>query len=87
MGNPALPSHAGACFDESPSLSWLRAHKIAITAHVPVPHGLRSSIPVQVDGRSQSRVPLDITTAFRAWAPLVEGSFGGARQTIMSGPT
>ncbi len=45
---------------------------------------LRSIIPVQVSGRSQSSTPLDITTAFRASAP--EPELGGPRNTRMSVP-
>ena len=37
-------------------------------ADVPVPQGERSIAPVQVDGRSQSSVPVETTTAFLASA-------------------
>ncbi len=41
-----------------------RACSVAILAEVPVPHGERSSAPVHVDGRFQSSVPVETTTAF-----------------------
>lgn len=52
--------------EPTPICSSPRACSIAMTAHVPVPHGERSIIPVHVSGRPQSSTPLDMTTAFRA---------------------
>ena len=42
-----------------------RAWSVAIFAQVPVPHGERSMAPVHVDGRFQSSVPVETTTALR----------------------
>ena len=40
------------------------AWSVAILAQVPVPHGDRSIAPVQVEGRSQSSLPVETVTAF-----------------------
>ena len=55
------------------SASWPRACRTAIFAHVPVPHGERSIAPVQVAGRSQSRLPVDTMTALRRAVPADRG--------------
>ena len=58
---PRTPS----CRNGWPSGNSPRACSVTIFAQVPVPHGERSSAPVQVDGRVTSSVPVDTTTALR----------------------
>jgi hypothetical protein len=50
---------------------------------VPVPQGERSNTPVQDWGRDRSSVPVDTTTAFRAWA---SGRAGGPEICAMVTP-
>ena len=70
----------------TPRASSPRACNIAITADVPEPHGERSIMPVQVAGRSQSSVPLDMTTALRARRRPSTPRSSGPRKHRMSGP-
>mmetsp|Transcript_30246 Transcript_30246/g.101083 ORF Transcript_30246/g.101083 Transcript_30246/m.101083 type:complete len:233 (-) Transcript_30246:283-981(-) len=71
---PRIPS----CRNSSPIASRPLACSIAITALVPVPQGDRSMLPVHVPGRSQSRWPVDMITAFEADPP----ARGGPRMAI-----
>ena len=51
--------------NSSPTRRRPFAWSVAILAHVPVPHGERSSTPVQVDGFDQSSVLVETVVAFR----------------------
>jgi hypothetical protein len=59
------------------------AYRVAILAHVPVPHGERSSTPVHDDGRSQEGVPVEMTTVFFR---VASGRVGGAESTMIETP-
>ena len=83
-------AHKGGAEDaswtsSSPTAISPRAWSAAITAHVPVPHGLRSIIPVHVSGRSHSKIPFDITTAARA-QPAVGAARRRPAEDQLSGP-
>ncbi len=58
---PRIPS----CRKSSPIPSRPVAWRTAIRADVPVPQGDRSIAPVQVEGSSQSSVPVETVTTFR----------------------
>ena len=58
---PKIPSWRNSSSNDSSPFACITA----IRADVPVPHGDRSMAPVQVSGRSQSNLPVDMITALR----------------------
>mmetsp|Transcript_14242 Transcript_14242/g.43127 ORF Transcript_14242/g.43127 Transcript_14242/m.43127 type:complete len:214 (-) Transcript_14242:376-1017(-) len=90
-----VPSKVVPTMDVWRSLSLTRsvprAWRAAMTAQVPVPQGLRSSMPVKDSGRAQSQAPpLLMTTVFEATTTVVPSSccssVDGPRKTRISGP-
>jgi hypothetical protein len=77
---PRMPSWTKSWCRPSCPFAW----SAAIRAQVPVPHGERSIAPVHVAGRSQSKSPVETTTAFLYAA---SGRVGGPHSWPIEMPT